>query len=168
MIVAGFADRESLQDAMAALRRAGLGTVESYTPTKLSDEGADAAVSVIPLVMLAAGLIGAGFMFWLQVYATVSSYPLDVGGRPDNSWPAYVSNAFEVGVLTAMLAGFAAFLVLNRMPRLYDPVDECDDLRAASRDGWFLSLAPVAPEQAPRARRLLAAHHPLVVQELPE
>lgn len=163
-IVAGFDTREALQAAMAALRTEGLGAVESYTPSALPDE--DGPASPIPLLMLLGGLAGAGFMFWLQVYADVTAYPIDVGGRPNDSWPAYVTNSFEVGVLAAILLGFAAYLVLNRMPRLYDPIDECDSLRAASRDSWFLSLAPIGGAAAARARALLAARHPLVLQEL--
>ncbi len=166
MIVAGFDSRERLSGAVRAVREAGLGTVETYTPGKPSDDGADTAVSPIPLLMLAAGLGGYGFMMWLQIYATATSYPIDVGGRPNNSWPAYVTNAFEVGVLAAMATGFVAYLVANRMPRLYDPIDESRHIRQASRADWFLSLTLRDEAAAPRARDVLARHDPLTLEEL--
>ena len=163
MIVAGFASSEALCAAVAELG-AHRG-VQTYSPSKLSDAGADAAVSPIPLIMFAAGLCGCGFMFWLQVYADVSGYVINVGGRPDNSWPAYVTNAFELGVLSAMLAGFVSFLIANRLPRLYDPVDECESLRAASRDGWFLSVNAVGEGAGREIRDILIRHRALTIEE---
>ena len=168
MIVAGFHSRKQLNQALAALREHHRKALQTYTPAKLSDEGADAAVSPIPLIMFAAGLCGAGFMFWLQVYADVTAYVIDVGGRPNNSWPAYITNAFEVGVLAAMVTGFAAFLIANRLPRLYDAVDECDAMREASRSGWFLSVRPHTDEDRGEIREVLLRHHPMVVEEVEE
>lgn len=166
MIVASFADKAALGRAAQALREARLGPVETYTPAKLSDEGPDSAVSPIPLAMFAGGLVGFGFMLWLQIFATVTAYPIDVGGRPNASWPAYITNAFEVGVLSAMLVGFVAFLALNRMPALYDPVDESRFIRQASRDDWFLALRPAEGDAPMRARRLLEQHDPQTLEEL--
>ncbi len=166
MIVASFADGAALASAVRALREAKLGEVETYTPGKLSGDGPDAAVSPIPLAMLLAGLAGFAFMMWLQLYATVTGYPIDVGGRPNASWPAYVTNAFEIGVLAAISLGFLAFLALNRMPRPYDPVDESRFIRQASRNEWFLALHPEGDDAPARARRVLERHDPQTLEEL--
>lgn len=166
MIVAGFRSEDELTRALAALRDTHSGRVQTYTPTKLSDDAPDSTVSPIPLIMFAAGVLGAGFMFWLQVYADVSAYVINVGGRPNDSWPAYVTNAFEVGVLSAMGTGFAAFLIASRLPRLYDPVDECDSMREASRSGWFLSVRPDSDTDYRAIRDLLLRHRPLVVEDV--
>ena len=52
-----------------------------------------------------------------------------------------------------------------RLPRLYDPIDECASLKGASRDGWFLAIQTEGPDRLAEARRLLAALSPLSLEE---
>jgi hypothetical protein len=164
MIVAGFATQQALERAVAAMRPERL-CIETYTPGEMEKAGADSTVSPLPLVMAAAGVAAGVGMFLLQSYADVFAYPVNVGGRPDFSWPAFIVNAFEVGVLCAMLTGLFGYFVLNRMPALYDPVDECDGMREASRDGWFLAVRGGEPA---RVRALLDRFDPTTLQELAE
>ena len=112
--------------------------------------------------MLGAGLLGAFGSFAMQAYATTYGYPIDVGGRPNLFWPAYVPFAFETGVLFAMLAGFFGYFIAVRLPRLYDPVDESDSFRAAMRDGWFV----VIRGDTAAAPALLERLRPALVEEL--
>jgi hypothetical protein len=125
MIVAGFSGPDSLQHAARTLRHAGV-QVETRTPVALPDD--EDGASRIPLLVLAAGMLGAVGAFGLQCYGAMVSYPLLIGGRPQFFWTSYIVFAFESG----------AFLIANRLPRLYEPSDEVDALRAATRDGWFL------------------------------
>jgi len=166
MILAAFRTEPELMRAAAALDGARIGTVETYTPSEPASETPPAAPrwSPIPLIILVAGVLGTGASFLLQTYATVASYPLDIGGHPNFSWPAYVPNAFENGVLIAMIAGLIAFLAINRLPRLYETIDESDAFRNASRDGYFLAIRTPDPD---RARAALAPFGPELVQELP-
>jgi hypothetical protein len=157
-LVASFATQTQLRDALPRVRA--LGEVETYTPQALEDDRS----SILPLIVLLAGLAGAAGGFLMQVYANVIAYPVDIGGRPRFSWPAFVPIAFEIGVLSAVVVGFIAFLVVNRLPRLYDPVDEAVLLRGASRDRWCLAVRTDAPERAHALLRDLAADE---VEELP-
>jgi hypothetical protein len=150
-IAASFASEAALVDALPRLR--GLGTVETYTPKALEDD----RPSILPLVVLIAGLVGAACGFGMQVYANVVSYPMDVGGRPAFSWPAFIPIAFEIAVLSAVLAGFAAFLIVNRLPQLYDAVDEAKLMRGAMRDRWCVVIHTASPEQACALLRDLSA-----------
>jgi hypothetical protein len=159
LIVASFVSETGLAEALPRLRA--LGAVETYTPQPPHDD----RPSILPLVVLLAGLLGAGAGFGMQVYANTIGYPVDIGGRPEFSWPAFVPIAFEIGVLTAMLAGFFGYLVVNRLPHLYDTVDEAMLMRGASRDRWCVAIRTGEPTRTHDLLRTLAAEQ---VEELPE
>lgn len=158
-LIATFATEQELVAALGDLRSAGLGTMETYTPRPLESEG-----SVLPVLILTAAIVGTIASFLLQSYADTSAYPLDIGGRPDLSWPAFVPIAFENGVLAAVVAGIFGFLAVNRMPQLYEPIDECMAMRRATYDRWCVSIHTDQPE---RAREVLRRHSPTQVEKLP-
>jgi len=153
-MVAAFRDQDGLLDAMGRLRSDGIGPVQTYTPVPLPD--AEEVGSPIPLVIAIGGIAGALASLALQTYSSVSAYPLDIGGRPDFAWASFVPTVFENAVLVAILAGFVAFFVLNRMPHLYDPVDEAEAMRRASADRWCLAIRSDDPALLDRARPALS------------
>ncbi len=158
MIVAAFADAPSLQQAAAALRRAGL-QAETRTPIALPED--EHGPSRIPGAVLIAALAAVAAAFGMQCYATMVGYPLLIGGRPDFFWTSFLVYAVECGVLAATSTAFIGFLLGCRLPRYWEPTDECDLLREASRDGWLL----VTHDDA---RPTLAACHPLRIEQVPK
>lgn len=163
-LFAVFATEKALTGALGRLRQAGLSQFEIYTPMPVQSEP---AFSILPIVMLAAGLAGAFGGFFLQSYANVWNYPLDIGGRPRFSWPSFVPIGFEIGVLCAMLAGFAGFLVACRLPHLYDPIDEFPAYREAMRQNWLVSFRDCPRETMEYAREILASLSPALLEEYP-
>lgn len=162
-LLAEFADPGALLRAAGALRAARLGAVETHSPAPAGED----QTSVLPLVILLAGVGTAITVFAMEWYATTLGYFLNVGGRSVFSWPAYVPMAFEFGVLGAVAAGFFGFLIANRLPALYDPIDEIDGFRRATRDGYFLALRATDGAVIGRARALLDGHRLLSLTELP-
>jgi len=161
-ILAGFDSQSALRQAMDRLAAAHIEDVETYTPMPLDE---DSAGSPLPLAMFVAGILGFIGFFLLMTYADVHAFPLNVGGRPRFAWPAFVPIAFELGVLCAMGTGFFGFFLLCRMPQLYDPIDECDSFRRASRDGWFVAVRSVDPKRLAQARAVLDPLAPASIEE---
>ncbi len=166
-VLAGFETEAALRHALQRLASEPVGAVETYTPKALDERpGWDQpAGSPLPLVMFVAGVLGFAGFFLLMAYADLTAYPLDIGGRPDFAWPSFVPIAFELGVLCAMGAGFFGYFVVCRMPRLYDPVDECASFRRASRDGWFVACRSEDQRQVAHARALLVGLRPASLEE---
>jgi hypothetical protein len=164
MIVALFEEEDGLRHAVQRLRAESIGPVETYTPAPLDGEDER---SPIPLIVLLAGLAGAAASFGLQTWSSTVAYPFAIGGRPEFAWPAFIVNAFENAVLIAVVAGVAAFLLINRMPLLYAPVDEAAAMRRASADGWVLAVQSQENETLARARTLLRGMVGVRIEEVP-
>lgn len=149
MTLAGrFQDEEALVKAARLLRAAGIEPVEIITPHPV--ERLEKGPSPVPLVVLLAGFGAFAASMALQIYATAKSYPIDIGGRPYNSWLAFVPTAFENGVLLAVVSGFLSFLLLSWRQ---SPVSE------APGDGYWLAVHP-------ESRAALEATRPTSIAEL--
>ncbi len=136
LVVGTFARDVEIVAAARAARAAGLTIVDAYTPYAV--HGLDQAMALPPSrlswVCLVAGVIGAVVKLWFELWTAVVDWPLNVGGKPDNSLPAFVPITFEVMVLFAGLATVAALFVVARLwpgRRAYVPVDRVTDDRFA-------------------------------------
>jgi len=144
MIMARFRDLDALRDAEARMRDTGCERLVSYTPFEPPEDGTAAEASMLPLFILLGGLAGGIGFFLLQTYSDVWAYPMNIGGRPNFSWPPYILNA-------------------SGLPRLYDPVDRFFMFGEASRDAYLLLVETAEPT---RHRALIEALHPLRIEEI--
>ena len=105
LILARFAKEEDLLEAVRAVQKRGWEVVDVFTPYPIHglEELLGWRRSWLPAACLLGGAAGAGSALWFQFWASAQSWPINVGGRPWNSLPAFVPVAFESMVL---LAGF--------------------------------------------------------------
>lgn len=146
-MMAEFESPEALVAAARAARAAGYTRLDAYTPYPVEELGEALALprSKVPLIVLAGGLLG-GFGGWLlQFWSQVIRYPLNVGGRPYNSWPAFIVVIFECTILFAAISGVVGMIALNRLPQPYHPAFNWDRFLRASRDRFFLAVEAVDP-----------------------
>jgi hypothetical protein len=169
-LLAEFPSAEALCAAARRARENGYTRVEAYSPFAI--EGLDDIVGadkgwIAPLTLLG-GILGGAGTYFLQWYAAVVDYPLNIGGRPLHSWPAFIPATFEVTILGAAVAAVLAMFVLNGLPRLYHPLFEVEEFELASRNRFFLCLPARDPVFAPGpARDLLEGLQPLLLREVP-
>jgi hypothetical protein len=167
--LARFDDAGALLQAVHELRGRGYTRLEAYTPYAVEGlaEALGPVRNRIPLLVLIGGLCGGFGTLFLQWYAAVVDYPIDVGGRPDASWPAFIPAALEMTILFAALFGIVAMFFANGLPRLNHPLFDVPCFDAASRDGFFLWLRADDPRfDAQQARTDLERLAPLAIDRV--
>jgi hypothetical protein len=169
-LTAEFASAHEALEAVRASRGAGYRRIEAYTPYPV--EGLPEALglrqSPVPLLTLIGGLLGAATGWFLQWYSAVVNYPINSGGRPLYSWPAFVPTTIELGILGACICAFGGALFLSGLPRLRHPMFDTPGFEGASRDRFFVCIRSEDPMFDPeRTHAWLAALAPLRVASTP-
>ena len=147
-VMGEFSSPEDLLAATKKAREAGYKHVEAYTPFPV--EGLSEAVgfkwTAVPLLTLMGGLGGGMTGFGLQYWVAAITYPLNIGGRPLNSWPAFIPVTFELTVLGASIFAVFGMLALNKLPQPYHPVFNVARFGQASTDKFFLCIEARDPK----------------------
>lgn len=169
-IVGQFGTAEALKSAAAQLRRSGFRVFEAYTPYPV--EGLDRIIRpgrnvLLPLVMFGAAILGAAWGYWIQYWDEALNYPLNVGGRPHNSWPAFMVSTFEFMLLVAVAAGFFGMLAASGLPKLYHPLFEARSFERATRDRFVICVERADPHfDSEVIRRVFEEHGAQRIEEV--
>lgn len=147
-LVAEFTTPDGLVLACRKAHAAGYRRMDAYTPYPL-EEAADAIgyeKTQVPLLTLMGGILGGLSAFGLQYWVNVWAFPLNIGGRPLNSWPSFVIITFELTILFAGITAVVGMLTLSGLPQPYHPIFNHPRFSAASRDRFFLCIEAVDPK----------------------
>ncbi len=141
-LAAEFETPEQILDASHKAREAGYTALDAFSPMHV--EGLAEAIGFertrLPLLVLIAGICGMLFGFFLQYYANVFSFPLNIDGKPHNSWPSFIPITFELTILFAAIMATFGMLALNGLPRHYHPMFNISRFALASDDRFFLCI----------------------------
>jgi hypothetical protein len=146
-MMAEFADPTALVNAARAAREKGYRKLDAYSPFPI-EELTDALHlhhNRLPLIVLCGGILGGLTGFFLQYYVTVINFPINVGGRPLNSWPAYIVITFELTILFAAISAVLGLLALCGLPMPYHPTFNVPRFALASRNRFFLCIESTDP-----------------------
>jgi Alternative complex III, ActD subunit len=139
-LLAEFDSATTLVKAAEQTRDAGYKKIDAYSP--LPVEGLAEAIGfhhdLVPLVTLIGAIVGGVSGYLLQYWINVINYPLNIGGKPFHSWPAFIVVTFEMTILFGGLSAVLGMLALNGLPMPYHPVFNVERFAMASKDRFFL------------------------------
>ena len=167
------AEFDSATDLVAAAHRtheAGYQRIDAYSPFPV--EGLAEAIgfqrNAVPLVVLIGGLIGGVSGYAMQYWISAISYPINVGGKPYHSWPAFIVVTFEMTILFAGISAVLGMLALNGLPMPYHPVFNVPRFAFATKDRFFLVVFSSDAKYQPReTRSFLESLGPKSISEVP-
>src|SRR5712675_2671888 len=141
-VMAQFDNPSALVAAARETYDAGYRQINGYSPFPIEElsEAIGFKRSALPIIVLIGGIIGALGGFFMQYWMEVVDYPINVGGKPFNSWPAFIPITFECTVLVAAFSAVFGMLGLNGLPQPYHPLFNAPNFALATRDSFFLVI----------------------------
>ena len=146
-LMAEFGDPTTLVNAARRARAEGYRRMDAYSPFPIHElfDALDAHDRRLPLAVLGGGIAGMLGGFGLCYWTSVIAYPLNIGGRPFNSWPAFIPVTFETTILVAAFTAVIAMIALNGLPMPYHPVFNVPRFALSTRNRFFLCIEATDP-----------------------
>lgn len=141
-VAARFDNKHDLIEAAKLAKEQGYQCLEVYSPFPIEEvnEILGYREDFLPWVVFGGGILGALTGFGMQYAANVLFLQLDIGGRPYNSWPAFIPITFELTILFAAIAGFVGVIMKCKLPQIYHPMFNLSEFERASLDSFFLCV----------------------------
>jgi len=169
-LMAEFETPTDLVRACKAAYAEGYREMDAYSPFPIEEasEAIGFHKSAVPLITLTGGILGGVSGFALQYWINVIAYPLNIGGKPYNSWPAFIVPTFEMTILFAGLVGMFGMFALNGLPRPYHPVFHVEQFSKVTRDRFFLCVEATDPKfDLTGTQQFMERLKPLSIAEVP-
>ena len=170
-LMAEFDDPNALVAATSRAYREGYRRMDAYSPFPIEElhEALGGHHTRLPLIVLIGGILGCIGGYALQYWVSAVAYPINVGGRPYHSWPAFIPVTFECTILAAALSAVLGMVALNGLPMPYPPVFNVPRFALASRNRFFLCVEAKDPKfDLERTRRFLETLNPREVTTVAE
>ena len=169
-LMAEFDSAQELVDAAFKTRQAGYKKIDAYSPFPV--EGLADAIGFhtnrVALVVLIGGILGGLSAYALQYWVGVITYPVNIGGRPLQSWPSFIIVTFELTILFGGLSAVFGMLALNGLPMPYHPVFNVAEFKKASENKFFLMVfSSDSKYESAATRSFLQSLAPRMIAEVP-
>jgi hypothetical protein len=167
------AEFDNVNDVITAARRvygAGYRKIDAYSPFPLEElsEAIGFHKNGVALVCLIGGLLGGSAAFTLQWWINNVAYPVNIAGRPLNSWPSFIIVTFEMTILFSGLSAVFGMLALNGLPMPYHPVFNVPQFESVTKDHFFIVIFSTDKNYDPsQTRKFLEELGPISVAEVP-
>ena len=134
-----FINKQDFMDAALILNKQG-SLIEVYSPLPEEEliERLEVKTPWITRGAIGGAIFGALFGFFLQFLPNVYGYSHNIGGRPLNSWPAFLLVTFEMGVLMCAFSIVGSFLLSNKYPRFYRVIFGIDSYNQNRHEHFFI------------------------------
>lgn len=141
-LLAQYDSPSAIYHAAEKVRDAGFKRFDSFTPFPVHglDKAMGLGPSYLPWLVLVAGTTGALSILFFMIWASAYDYPLNIGGKPTWSIPAFIPITFEVTVLLSGLTSVFGMFFLNSMPKFYHPLFGVPSFRRVTDDGFFILI----------------------------
>jgi len=170
-LLAEFDDPNALVAATQRAYHEGYRRMDAYSPFPIEElhEALGGHHTRLPLIVLIGGICGCIGGYALQYWTQAIAYPINVGGRPYQSWPAFIPVTFECTILAAALSAVLGMVALNGLPMPYHPVFNVPRFALASRNRFFLCIEARDPKfDVERTRSFLETLEPREVTTVAE
>src|SRR6202045_3095687 len=169
-MMAEFDSAQALVDAAKRTHEAGYQKIDAYSPFPIEGLAEEIGFHYdeVPLVVLIGGIVGGLTGYLMQYWMPAVAYPLNIGGKPYHSWPAFIALTFEMTILFAGISAVFGMLALNGLPMPYHPVFNVPRFALASKDRFFLIVFSSDNKyDAVQTRKFLEGLAPRSVSEVP-
>lgn len=141
-LLAEFDTPTQLVEAARKVRDAGYTKTDAFSPFPIHemDDALGIKRSILPYLVFGGGVAGLVAGMGLQYFVHVLDYPLNVGGRPFFSLPAFIPVAYELTILLAAFVAVFGMLFMNGLPQPYHPVFNVERFALATREKFFLVI----------------------------
>ena len=169
-LIAEFAEAQELLNAANKTREEGYTHTDAFSPFPIHGlhEAVGMKSTILPVLVLGGGIIGGVGGFFMCWYANVITYPINIGGKPFNAWPAWIPITFECTILVAALTAVFGMLALNGLPMPYHPVFNVPRVDQATRNKFFLVIQARDPKfKLDEVRDFLDTLNPREIVDVP-
>ena len=146
-LLAEFAHPGALLEAAKNIHESGYKHFDTHSPFPIHgmDKAMGLGQSKVGYITLGGAVAGLALATWLQWWTSAVDYPINISGKPYFAIEPSIPIMFELTVLFSAIAAVTGMLLLNGLPRPYNPLFYSSEFMRVTDDAFFLHIAASDP-----------------------